>query len=222
MSSANQKVKGKRQKAKGSVGNRRLNLSRPLFAFCLLPFALFFSGCRQDMQDQPRYESYEKSTFYADGQASRAPVEGTVARGQLRDDPRLYLGRVDATQNGALVDTIPLEVDSKLLDRGQERYNIYCSACHGMTGIGDGLVVRRGFRPPPSLHEQRLVDAPVGHFFDVMTNGFGAMPDYASQISVRDRWAIVAYIRALQLSQRANVADVPAADRNKLGGGGEK
>jgi mono/diheme cytochrome c family protein len=220
MSSADKKVKGQRRKEK--VGAGRSYFSRTLLAFCLLPCALLFSGCRQDMQDQPRYESYEKSTFYADGRASRQPVEGTVARGQMRDDARLYTGRTDAAQQAALVDTIPLPLTSEMVDRGQERYNIYCSACHGMTGVGDGLVVRRGFRPPPSFHIDRLREAPVGHFFDVMTNGFGAMPDYASQVSVSDRWAIVAYIRALQLSQRAEVADVPAAERNKLATGGEK
>jgi len=173
---------------------------------------LGLTGCRQDMHDQPRYEPLSESTFFADGRSARAPVEGTVARGQLRDDTLLYTGRVggqDATM-------FPFPVDEAVMARGRERYDIFCAPCHARTGFGDGLVVLRGYRRPPTLHDDRLRNAPVGHFFDVMTNGFGAMPDYASQIPAADRWAIAAYIRALQLSGHAALSDVPAAQRGAL------
>jgi len=139
-------------------------------------------------------------------------VAGTVARGQLRDDEPRYTGKA----NGADVDAFPFPVDAGVMARGRERFDIYCSPCHGRTGQGDGMVVRRGYRRPPTYHQDRLRDAPVGHFFDVMTNGFGAMPDYAAQIAVDDRWAIAAYIRALQLSQHASLAELPPAERSKL------
>jgi mono/diheme cytochrome c family protein len=198
------------------------------------------------MQDQPKYEVYEKSSFFKDGQASRPFPQGTVARGMLREDIALYTGkRAGATgtggaagggggsqsatssgnqdQGGAqsnatgtgsttanaqanlsypdVVDTFPFPVTQEVVARGQERYQIFCSACHGEVGYGDGMIVRRGYRRPQSFHTDQLRGAPVGHFFDVMTNGWGAMPSYAPQVPVRDRWAIVAYIRALQLSQ---------------------
>ncbi|MGH9803733.1 MAG: c-type cytochrome [Candidatus Acidiferrales bacterium] len=166
---------------------------------------LLLAGCRQEMYDQPRGKPHQPSDFFADGRTDRQPVAGTIARGQLRDDPHLYTGKV----GGQLVSTFPFPVTREVLERGRERFNIYCTPCHDRVGNGNGMIVRRGFRPPPSLHEDRLRDAPVGHHFDVITNGLGSMPDYAAQISVRDRWAIVAYLRALQLSQRASVADVP-------------
>jgi hypothetical protein len=158
------------------------------------------------MHDQPRYEPLEASSFFADGRASRPLVPGTVARGQLRTDTHFYLGKVD----GALVDALPLPVTRPLLERGRERYDIYCSPCHDRLGSGQGMIVRRGFRRPPSLHIDRLREAPIGHFFDVISNGFGVMTDYAAQVTPPDRWAIAAYIRALQLSQHAQLADVPA------------
>lgn len=170
------------------------------------------AGCRQDMFDQPRYKPLAKSDFFADGRASRPPVPGTIARGHLNEDEHLYTGKV----NAQLVATFPFPVDRKVLDRGRERYNIYCTPCHDPLGNGNGLIVRRGYKAPPSLHIDRLREAPAGHFFDVMTNGLGAMPDYSAQVPVRDRWAIVAYIRALQLSQRASPADVPPDVMQKL------
>jgi mono/diheme cytochrome c family protein len=174
--------------------------------------ALAVAGCRQDMHDAPRYEPLEASTFFANGQASRALVANTVARGLLREDMHLNEGKVD----GQLATTFPMPVTADVMARGQERFNVFCSPCHGKTGSGNGMVVQRGFRAPPSYHEDRLRNAPVGYFFDVMTNGFGAMQDYSSQVPVADRWAIAAYIRALQLSQRATLADVPQSRRADL------
>ncbi|MBD0370412.1 MAG: cytochrome c [Pyrinomonadaceae bacterium] len=194
----------------------------PLVLVFLLPFAFLLSGCRQDMQDQPRYEAYERSEFFDNRMASRPPVEGTVARGSLRENAALYTGKTGTGPQAQLVDTMPIEVNEQIIRRGQERFNAYCAVCHGMTGKGDGMVVRRGFRAPPPLTNDRLMEAPVGHFFDVMTNGFGAMPDYAAQVSPEDRWAIVAYIRALQLSQRAPIAELPPDARQKLEAGGQK
>jgi len=173
---------------------------------------LLLAGCRQDMHDQPRYEPLEASTFFEDGRASRPAVPGTVARGQLRTDTHLYTGKVQ----GTVVDTLPFPVTPALLARGRERYEIYCVPCHDRTGQGQGIVVQRGFRRPPSLHIDRLREAPIGHFFDVMSNGFGAMMDYAAQVAPPDRWAIAAYIRALQLSQYATLADVPPAMQQQL------
>jgi mono/diheme cytochrome c family protein len=164
------------------------------------------------MHDQPKYIPLRQSTFFNDARSARPIVEGTVARGQLRDDELMYTGKVKG-EDAAI---FPMAVDAQLMARGQERFNIYCSPCHGRTGQGDGMVVLRGYRRPPSFHQDRLRSAPVGHFFDVMTNGFGAMPDYAGQIKVQDRWAIAAYIRALQLSEHATLADVPPADRSRI------
>jgi len=164
------------------------------------------------MHDQPKYQPLERSTFFLDQQASRSPVAGTVPRGQLRDDALLYTGKVDG-QDALL---FPFRIDETVMARGQERFNIYCSPCHGRTGLGDGMVVRRGYRRPPSFAEERLRQAAIGHFFDVMTNGFGAMPDYAAQIKPADRWAIAAYVRALQLSAHATLTDVPPAERERL------
>jgi mono/diheme cytochrome c family protein len=180
------------------------------------------ASCRQDMHDQPKYEAYEGSDFFADSQANRAAVEGTVARGFLNDDESLYgiakaTGTQDSSKPKTYLANFPFAISAKMLDRGQERYNIYCAPCHAQTGVGDGMVVRRGYRKPPTFHQERLRTQPVGYFFDVITNGFGVMPSYADQIPVRDRWAIVAYIRALQLSQNASFADVPEAKRAELG-----
>jgi mono/diheme cytochrome c family protein len=189
-----------------------LRVSVPLWLFLLGVLCVSVAGCRQDMHDQPKYIPLRESTFFADSRSARPVVAGTVARGQLRDDPQRYTGKV----NGADADVFPFPVDAAMMARGRERYDIHCSPCHGRTGQGDGMVVRRGYRRPPTYHQDRLRNAPVGHFFDVMTNGFGAMPDYAAQITVDDRWAIAAYIRALQLSEHATIADVPPAERGTL------
>jgi mono/diheme cytochrome c family protein len=167
------------------------------------------AACRQDMHDAPRYEALEASTFFTDGRSSRAPVANTVARGLLREDEHLNQGKID----GQLADSFPMPIAAEQMRRGQDRYQVFCSPCHGGTGQGNGMIVQRGFRAPPSYHEERLRTAPVGYFFDVMTHGFGAMQDYASQISVTDRWYIAAYIRALQLSQNASIDDVPQGER---------
>ena len=190
--------------------NKTLVSSIAWVSLCLA--APVFSGCRQDMHDQPKYTPLRGSSFFTDGRSARPLVAGTVARGHLRDDALLYTGQV----NGEDATLFPFALDAEVMARGQERYDIFCSPCHGRTGLGDGMVVRRGYRRPPSLQDERIRSAPLGHFFDVMTNGFGAMPDYASQISARDRWAIVAYIRALQLAGHAGIADVPEAERGKL------
>jgi mono/diheme cytochrome c family protein len=174
--------------------------------------ALLVSGCRQDMHNQPKYIPLRESTFFNDVRSARPLVEGTVARGHLRDDELLYTGKV----NGADTTVFPFRVDATVMARGRDRFDIFCAPCHGRTGQGDGMVVLRGYRRPPSLHQDRLRDAPAGHFFDVITNGFGAMPDYAAQIKAEDRWAIVAYVRALQLSGHATLADVPPAERDRI------
>jgi mono/diheme cytochrome c family protein len=173
------------------------------------------AGCRQDMHDQPRYKPQGRSEFFADGRAARALPQGTVARGQLREDELLFTGKA----GGAFSERLPVPVDMALLQRGRERYGIFCAPCHGLSGGGDGMIVRRGYRKPSSFHVDRLRNEKAGYFFDVMTNGFGAMPDYAAQVSVNDRWAIVAYIRALQLSQNATLAEVPAQERAALASG---
>ena len=164
------------------------------------------------MADQPRYEPLQKSSLFDDERASRPLVEGTVARGHLQADEPFYTGK----SNGKPVTGFPFPVDRQILRRGQERYDIFCSPCHDRVGVGRGMIVRRGYRPPPSLHIDRLRAAPPGHFFDVISHGFGAMPDYAAQIPVRDRWMIVAYIRTLQLSQNAAIDDVPEPERRAL------
>ena len=164
------------------------------------------------MHDQPRLDPLEFSDFFTDGAGSRPLVAGTVARGMLNEDDAYYTGKV----NGQPVTTFPIDVTADLLDRGRERYDVYCSPCHSRTGYGDGMVVRRGFSPPPSLHSDTLRMLPPGFFFDVITNGFGAMPDYRVEVPVRDRWAIAAYIRALQISQRVEVANLPQEDRDAL------
>ncbi len=169
-------------------------------------------ACRQDMHNQPKYRGLRASEFFADGSSARPLVEGTIARGTLQDDEAFFTGKVDKVT----VKELPFPVDEAVLNRGQERFNIYCSPCHDRTGSGNGLVVQRGYRQPPSYHIDRLRQADVGHFFDVITNGFGVMPDYKAQIAPRDRWAIVAYIRALQLSQHAAASDVPGGDPTKV------
>ncbi len=252
-----------RTKARGrsSSGGRggRVTACALLVAYCLL----FVVGCRQDMQDQPRYEVYEASNTFADGLSSRPYVEGTVARGNLRADKAYYTGKGGAggstsggsqtsvpnvqgsapggatpSGNGGVggnalsnnlksgvtqpaggadadINYFPFPITQEVLSRGEDRYKIFCSMCHGLTGFGDGMIVRRGYQRPPSYHDDRLREAPVGHFFDVITNGWGAMSDYSAQVPVQDRWAIIAYIRALQLSENAPAQDVPAEVRSK-------
>jgi mono/diheme cytochrome c family protein len=206
----------KSEKEKGKMRGSKL-----LFAFCLLTFALL-TGCgvRFDMQDQPRYKAYKKSDFFSDHRASRNLPEGVVARGLLKENKAFYTGKVDNPNPNAPVQTttdaagntlvssfpndideFPIPITKELVDRGQDRYNIYCIVCHGPTGNADGMVVRRGFPQPPTYHDDRLRNAPVGHFFDVMTNGWGKMNSYAAVLPAADRWAIVAYIRALQAGQ---------------------
>jgi len=177
--------------------------------FWWLGLLLGLAACRQDMHDQPKYKPLAQSNFFADMRSERTPVEGTVARGQLRDDTYFYTGKIGNSPG----DFMPFPVTEDVLQRGQERYNIYCAPCHSQLGDGNGMIVQRGFRRPPSYHIERLRKAPLGYFFDVMTNGFGAMPDYASQVPPRDRWCILAYIRALQLSQSATVADLPPGQK---------
>lgn len=164
------------------------------------------------MHDQPKLDPLEFSDFFGDGASARPLVVGTVARGMLNEDEAYYTGKV----NGEAVTMFPFEITADVLTRGRERYEIYCSPCHSRTGYGDGPVVRRGFRRPPSLHTDTLRMSPPGSIFDAITNGFGAMPDYQVEVPVGDRWAIAAYIRALQLSQRANVADLFQEDRDEL------
>ena len=174
-------------------------------------------ACRQDMHDQPKYIPLRPSQFFPDGRSERPLIEGTVARGHLDEDSLLYTGK---GPDGKFSDQFPFPVTKEVLERGQQRFNIYCSPCHDRLGTGDGKIVRRGFRHPPTYHIDRLRKAPAGYFYDVITNGFGAMPDYSAQVQPRDRWAIVAYIRALQLSQDAPLSDVPADARAQLNAGG--
>jgi mono/diheme cytochrome c family protein len=164
------------------------------------------------MHDQPKLDPLEFSDFFSDGASARPIVAGTVARGTLNEDEAYDTGKV----NGEAVTMFPFEITADVLSRGRERYEIYCSPCHSRTGYGDGMVVRRGYGRPPSLHTDALRMSPPGFFFDVITNGFGAMPDYRVEVPVRDRWAIAAYIRALQLSQRVNVAELSQEDRDAL------
>jgi mono/diheme cytochrome c family protein len=178
-----------------------------------LGVCLAAAACRQDMHDQPRYDPLEHSSFFPDGRTSRPWAEGVVPE----DAPgagALETGR----DNGEPVQRLPVALTLDLVRRGRTQYDVFCAPCHDRTGAGNGMIVQRGFRRPPSLQEAWLIESPDGHFFDVVTNGFGVMPSYGPQIAVEDRWAIVAYVRALQLSQRATLADVPAASRGALEG----
>jgi mono/diheme cytochrome c family protein len=183
-----------------------------LHACLALAGLLAVAGCRQDMHNQPKFIPLRESEFFTDHRSARPLVEGTVARGEVEGNDLLSTGMV----NGELASAFPFPVTGDVMRRGQERYDIFCAPCHARTGNGDGMIVRRGFRAPPSLHVDRLRQAPAGHFFDVITNGFGAMPDYRAQVPVRDRWAIIAYIRALQASTAAGIADVPPEKRNEI------
>ena len=174
-----------------------------------LGLLLILVGCRQEMYDQSRVRPLAESDFYSDLRSARPQVEGTVARGQLHEDTYFYTGKIDGNPG----DYMPFQVTEEVLARGHERFNIYCAPCHSRLGDGNGMVPQRGFKHPPTYHQDRLRKASLGYFFDVMTNGFGVMPEYASQVRPRDRWCIVAYIRALQLSQNATPADVAPGER---------
>lgn len=204
-------------------------LKNKLLWMTVIAIAVLGAGCRYDMQDQPRLKPFKQSDFFADKRGSRDIPAGTVARGQLKSDKALYTGKVDNPDPNAVATTVtgpdgralmtsfpnvisefPVPVTKELVDRGQDRYTAFCSACHGALGDGNGMIPRRGFIKPPTYHDDRLRNAPVGHFFDVITNGLGNMASYAAQIPVTDRWAIVAYIRALQLSHNPPATAVPA------------
>jgi mono/diheme cytochrome c family protein len=180
-------------------------------AVILAAFAL--AGCRQDMQDQSKFIPLRPSNFFDDGRSERPLIEGTVARGHLNDDVALFTGM---GPDGKPVDTFPFPVTAETMERGQQRYNVYCSPCHDRTGSGNGMIVRRGYKQPPAYNSDQVRQLANGNIFDVITRGFGAMPDYAAQIPTRDRWAIVAYVRALQASEAATIDDVPADQRAKL------
>lgn len=188
----------------------------------MLALLISAAACRQDMQDQPKYIPLRPSGFFGDNRSERPLVEGTVARGHLADDVAFYTGK---GPDGKFVNDFPFPVTKDVILRGEDRFNIYCSPCHDRQGTGNGKIVQRGYRHPPSYHIERLRQVENGYIFDVITNGFGAMPDYAAQVPVRDRWAIVSYIRALQLSHNSTINDVPPEDRAKLdqtGAGGER
>ncbi len=191
----------------GTRGKRAVVLATTLLS------VVAFSACRQDMHDQPKYIPLRPSSFFGDGRSERPLIEGTVARGHLDDDNAYYTGR---GPDGKFLDEFPFPVTKSVMERGQDRFNVYCAPCHDRLGNGDGKIVRRGYRHPPSYHIDRLLHVPNGYIYDVITNGFGAMPDYAAQIHPTDRWAIVAYVRALQLAQNGKIDDVPADQRGAL------
>ena len=175
---------------------------------------LVVAGCRRDMQDQPKYKPLQASRFFVDGRASRPLPGGAIAIDELNEVDSVHTGAV----HGQFLAQIPIPVNKALLERGQERYNIFCSPCHGYLGDGNGMIARRGFKWPANLQSDRLRAAPPGYVFQVISNGYGAMMDYSAQIHVNDRWAIVAYLHALQLSQRATLNDVPQPRRSELEG----
>ncbi len=176
---------------------------------------LLGAGCRQDMHDQPKAKPQSKSAFFADGRTGRLPIEGTIARGQLNENDHLYRGKID----GKFATTFPIPIDAATMRRGQERYEIFCTPCHGATGLGNGMVVQRGFKVAASHHTERLRNETNGYWFDVITNGFGVMPPAGPQIPVKDRWAIIVYIRALQLSRHAALTDIPEDQREAVTSG---
>lgn len=181
---------------------------------CLPAVALLLgvSGCRQDMHNQPKYVPYRSSEFFRDGLSERQPVVGTVARGELHEDSYFYTGKVGAKEG----DVFPFPVTMAVMERGHERYDIYCSPCHSRVGDGNGMIVKRGYRQAINFHDPKVVNETVGHYYDIISHGFGAMPDYAAQIEPADRWAIAAYIRALQYSENGTMADVPGDRRGEL------
>ena len=195
----------------------QITVRRAAFLLICVAGLVLLASCRLDMQVQPKFVPLRENDFYADHRSARAPVEGTIARGQLEDDPLLYTGKVD----GKVVDQFPFAITQNDLARGRERFNIFCSPCHSQLGDGNGMIVQRGFKKPPSYFEPRLMNAPVGHFFNVMTNGWGAMGDYSAQVPVADRWRIAAYIRALQLSQPAKGGVAPSSQHGMASAGPE-
>ena len=188
-----------------------MNLRTHSFLF-LLALATLVTGCHQDMYDQAKKEPLEASEFFKDGRVARPLVPGTIARGQLETDTPMFTGK----QDGQFVADLPMPVNAELVQRGQTRFKIYCTPCHGATGDGGGMIANRGFKRPPSYHSERLRGMPVGHFFDVITNGFGAMAPFKNRISPEDRWAIAAYVRALQYSQFAPASSLSDTELNAL------
>ena len=213
-------------KSERETRNKRLlllhsafSVQRSAFSLCVSASSLLLalmSGCVQQMASQPHLRPLQQSAFFEHGQSARPIVPGTVQSGYMRNNARLE----ESTDFAPNAQDLPFPLTREVLERGRERFNIYCAACHAETGTGDGMIVQRGFSHPPSFHTDALRADPVGHFYDVMTRGFGAMPSYAAQIRPADRWSIAAYIRALQLSQHANVGDVPAENRGRLEQGG--
>jgi len=203
---------GRRAKAEGPTRTKRSRRNVATKLTVALICLVAVTACRQDMHDQPKYRPLRATAFFADGSSARPLVEGTVARGTLQEDAAFFTGKV----GNVAVKELPFPVDEHVLSRGQDRYNIFCTPCHDAAGTGRGMVVQRGYRQPPSFHDERLRIADAGYFFDVITNGFGAMPDYRVQLAARDRWAVVAYIRALQLSQHADTSVVPGGDPTKV------
>ncbi len=191
--------------------------ARSLLMLFIPALLLSAAGCSHNMSRQPRYNPLAPSDFFPDNRSARQEVPGTVAHGSPRFDDPYYTGKA----NGEPVGRMPVPLTRALLERGRDRFDIYCSPCHGRTGDGEGMIVRRGFRHPPSYHIQRLREAPDGHFFEVVTKGFGEMASYADRVPPPDRWAIVAYIRALQFSQAATIDVVPPPDRERLLGSGK-
>lgn len=195
-------MQGSGNKKKGL--GKTMRVVRAISAMGAMAAALMLAGCRQDMHDQPKFIPQRGTTFFPDGRSARPQVADTVARNQMHENEYFYTGMV----NGKEGDGFPIALTPAVMQRGQERYNIYCTPCHSRVGNGDGMIVQRGYRPAGDFHTDRLRNAPLGHFFSVMSNGYGAMPDYAAQLTPEDRWAVVAYIRALQLSQDAKQSDV--------------
>lgn len=193
--------------------SRRLYRDKKLLS-CMFSVAslLLLSGCRQDMHNQPKYVPYRSSEFFQDGLSERQQVVNTVARGELHEDAYLYTGKV-GTKEG---DRFPFPITQAVMERGRERYDIYCSPCHSRVGDGNGMIVKRGYRQAANFHDQKYATQTVGHYYDVISHGSGAMPDYAAQIEPADRWAIAAYIRALQYAQNGTMSDVPADQRGQL------
>jgi hypothetical protein len=186
--------------------HNRTSSARILSAGLMALGLLLMAGCRQDMQDQPRMFPQRGTPFFADGRSVRPQVEHTVARGQLNEDQFFYTG----LQNGKEMDMLPFPATMQVLERGQERFNVYCTPCHSRVGNGDGMIVQRGYKPAANFHDVERLREPLSHYFYVMTNGYRAMPNYSAQLTPADRWAVAAYIRVLQLSQNAKTANVPA------------
>jgi len=189
-----------------------MKLARASLALLATALTLPLGGCRTEMYDQPRYDTFDATTIFPDGLSARPLIGGTVPQGWSMDDEHLYQGRVD----GKLVEDFPMAVTREVLERGRQRFQIYCTPCHGALGDGDGMIVRRGFSPPPTFHSDRLRTMAIGHFFDVQTRGYGAMYSYAARVNPDDRWAIASYIRVLQLSQNVPKADLTPEDLVKL------